>query len=140
MLFAGTVFVIILFVPSTISLHVITESWTMLSVIFKTICSKIPFLYTFILHSHLHRHLPLFHFWFELHFLPPNFHLHSNVYFFRNVFYSFFLVIKLKTFKFTFSVLLGIKPLTDISVRVLQLPSDLFKVIIIGIIFKLIRI
>ena len=43
--------------------------------------------------SHTHQHLLLFHFWFELHFLPSGLHLHLHDKCFFNIFDSFIPVI-----------------------------------------------
>ena len=72
-------------VSSIISSHVITKSSIMLSkyLLFLQIhvagfqidsFSYTPCVFAF---SHSHQDLSLFQFWFELHFLPSNLHLHS---------------------------------------------------------------
>ena len=74
---------------------------------------------------HWHRHLSLFHYWSELHFLPSNLHLHSHDICFVNVFHSFVPVIMLNTLRFKSSVLFGTHILFDKLLLLLQLPTHL---------------
>ena len=66
---------------------------------------------------------------FKLHLLPSNLHLLSHDIYLVNVFYSFIPVIMLNTLRFKSSVLLGTYTLLDKSVRVLQLPTHLSKLV-----------
>ena len=75
----------------------------------------------------LGQHLSLFRFWFELHFLPSNLHLHSHDICFVNAFDAFVLLIILKALRFKSAVLFGTYYLLDKSLRVLQLPAHLSK-------------
>ena len=74
---------------------------------------------------HSHRHLSLFHHWFELHFFPSKLHLYSHEMCFVNVLDLFIPVIKLKKPRFKSSVLLGIHILLDKSLIVLHLAKHL---------------
>ena len=76
---------------------------------------------------HLHQHLSLFHFGFELYFLPSNLHSHLHDSCFVNIFYSFFHVIILKTCTFKSSVLFVTHTLLDKSLRVSQPLTQLSK-------------
>ena len=79
-------------------------------------------MFHWILHSHWH--LLLFQFWFELHFIASNLHLHLHEICLINVFASFIIVIMFYTFKFTSSVLFEICTLADGSSRALQFPAS----------------
>ena len=85
LLFVGTVFVKIVFVVSIISSHVITESSIILHTFLPFSQLHIAGLQISLSHTrwvfwvlHSHRHLLLIYFWFELHFIPSNLHLHSQ--------------------------------------------------------------
>ena len=67
---------------------------------------------------HSYRHLSLFHFRFELHFLSLNLHLHSYFTCLVPVFDSFIFTIVVRTLKFTSFVLFGTHGLSDRSIRV----------------------
>ena len=79
-------FVETVFVSSIISSHVMTESSITLAKYFSFSQRHVTgvqigyFLHTlcFFRFLHCYRHLLLFHFWFELYFLPLHLHLHSN--------------------------------------------------------------
>ena len=130
--FVGIVFISLLY-SSITSSHIITEPSKILAKYFRF--SQIHVLgfqtYSFLhvlcfLHSH--RHLLLFHHWFDLYYLSSNLHLHLHEICFVNVFNSFILVIMLKMLRFKASVLFGIPTLLDKSLIVLQLlmhPSNL---------------
>ena len=109
---------------------VINNTWIFFT-IFATTFSKIPniifFAHMFFRFFHSHQHLPLFHVWFELLFLPSNLHLHLHDICFVNVFDSFIPVIMLKTLRFKSSLSFGTNTLLDRSLRVLQLPTYLSK-------------
>ena len=97
--------------------------------IFTSACTRIPiksFLHTcFLGLLHSHRHLLLFHFWFDFHFLPWNLLLHSHDTCFVNVFDMFILVIILKAFKFISPVLFATHIPPDGQTRVSQLSLHL---------------
>ena len=67
--------------------------------------------------------LSLFHHWFELHFFPSNFRLHSHDISFVNDLDLFIPAIKLKTLRFKSFVLFGAYTVLDKPFRVLQLPN-----------------
>ena len=91
--FIGTIFVGTAFVTFTDPSHVITESPIILlksllfalvyAVGFQRQCFSGTYFFVFL---HLHRNLLLFHFWFELHFLPSNLHFQSHDICFVDVF------------------------------------------------------
>ena len=64
---------------------------------------------------------------FELHFLPSNLHLNLHDICFANVFDSFVTIIILKMLRFKSSVLYRTYTLLNRSLRVLKLPTHLFK-------------
>ena len=74
---------------------------------------------------HSHRHLLLFQFWLELHFIQLNLHLHLYDTWLVNILDIFVPVIVLNTFRFKYSVLFGTHILLDRSLRVLQIPVHL---------------
>ena len=126
------------FVASIISSHVISESPIILS-------KYLPFSQVHVLRFQIYifSHTKMFFLIFALtstqffiplliwiHFLPMNLHLHLNDIYFINVFYSFVLVIILKTLKFTSFVLFEAHVLLDVSSRLLQLSLHLSQLII----------
>ena len=128
--FTGTAFVRVLFVVSIISSHVITELWIMLftyllfSKLHVTEYQIKPTLHTFLLDFCTHKtFIDIYRFSKFGLFLLSNLHLYLHDICFVNAFDSFALVIKLKTLKFTSSsVLFGTRILSNILLRVLQLP------------------
>ena len=105
--------------------HLIVNYTNQIFIIFAKTCSSIPniIFFTYMLFT-LDQHLSLFHFWFDLHFLPSNLHLHLHDTCFVNVI-SFIPVIIINTLRIRSPVLFGTHTLLDKSFTVLQLPTDL---------------
>ena len=93
--------------------------------IVTTTCSRIPTITFFHIYDVFYTHINIYHYSFELYFLPSNLHLDLHDICFAKIFVSLFLQSYQQNPYLNLHFFFGTRTLLDKSLRVLQLPTHL---------------